>query len=243
MPSSIGLTTLSRRIVAGGRALRRDESVRVIAAVTADVIASGDSDAVFRNLSHGQIGADQLVVSRRRAPSLIAHTAEFVDLLHSSMHHAFAVPPAAWLDLRFKLDFYDDPDDPDSPWTYVLLGTESMVLRQRWQEVDGVEPYPLPDPDQPTDEAVDDVAERAAVWTRVLAPFTHSAPVTWLAPDPELLFDVVDSLRDPTGDEHRAADGLVTVSLIADALVQHHGIAADDVLEIMTTQPNATPTH
>lgn len=244
MPRSIALTTLSRRIVAGGTVSRRDEAVRIVAAIAAQVIESADREAVFRRLSHGRLGVEQLAVSRTRSPSLVAYTAEFVDLLHSSMHHTFAVPVEPWLDLRFELSFFDDPADAESPWTYVLLGTESPVLEERWQQIEGVEPFPIPDPDDVpgNDHAEPELSARADIWTRVTDPFATSEPISWQAPELALLFDIIDSLADPAGDRVQAEQGKITVSLVADELSRRHGMSHPEAYDLLTAEESKAAT-
>jgi hypothetical protein len=234
MPSSRGLTTLSRRIVANGKALRRDEAVRIVAGVAARVVESGSSDEVFRALSHGHLGDDDLVVSNGRLQNLVGRSAEFVDLLHASLHNTFTLPPDPWLDLRFEIRFFDDPEEPEAPWTYVLVGTESDAMEQRWRAVDGVESYPLPNPDAPAgDEDADAASRREAVWSRVMAPYANSSPLSWMAPDPQLLFDVVDSVAAADGDAARADEGKLTVTLVAAELARLMGTDATQARELL----------
>lgn len=236
MPSSIGLTTLSRRVVAAGRAIRRDEAARVVATVAAMVVESGGSDEVFRKLSHGRIGDADVVVSKEeRYENLVARSAEFVDLLHAAMHASFSVPPEPWLDLRFELQFFDDADDPDGPWTYVLLGTENKALENAWAGVEAVETYPIPAPDAQFRQAEPDetFAAREATWARVTAPFVRSSPVSWRAPDPELLFDIVDSLGHLDGDAARAEAGEITVTLVARELAPLLGRTLEEAVDVL----------
>lgn len=237
MPRSIGLTALSRHIAADVRAVRRDEAVRIVAAVAAKAIESGDRDGVFRKLSHGQLGDEQLLVSHGRAANLVAYSAEFVDLLHSSLHNSVTVPPEPWLDLRFELRFFDDPADAESPWTYVLLGTECAALEERWQGIDGVERFSIPDPDDMTRLDDDDgLAARAETWARITAPFANSGPISWRLPDPELLFDIFDSLADPDRDSVRAEEGEITVALVAAAVKRLLDISEREAEDLLTAK-------
>jgi hypothetical protein len=55
---------------------------------------------------------------------------------------------------------------------------------------------------------------------------SRSPSLTWQAPEPELLFDIAESLRDPAGDSARAASGRLTVPAVLAALAAQLG--ADD---------------
>jgi hypothetical protein len=236
MPSSIGLTTLSRLVVGAGRALRRDEAAKVVASVAALVLDAGRSDEVFRKLSHGQIGDDDLVVSKEdRYDTVVARSAEFVDLVHASMHAAFTLPAEAWLDLRFELQFFDDPEDPEGPWTYILLGSENNALESAWAGIESVERFPIPDPDALQQHEVEEgLAEREAVWTRVTAPYERTSPVSWKAPDPQFLFDIIDSLGHMDGDAARAEQGEITVTLVAEELAALLACTQEQAVEALS---------
>jgi hypothetical protein len=239
MPSSIGLTTLSRMVVVGGRTLRRDEAARVVAGVAALMIDAGNSDEVLRKLSHGQLGDDDLVVSKEeRYDNVVARSAEFVDLLHASMHGAFTLPAESWLDLRFELQFFDDPEAAEGDWTYVLLGTENKSLEAAWAGIDTVERYDIPEPDALQRSDVEEgLAQRERLWSRVTAPYVRSSPVSWKAPDPQLLFDIVDSLGHLDGDAARAEAGEITVTLVAEALAPLIGVSSGEAIEVLQRPP------
>jgi hypothetical protein len=232
IPSQVGLTTLSRVLTKHGKVIRRDEATRVVAAVVADFYTTGDPDEVIGRLSHGQLSAADLVVSAATGSDLIRQAAEFIDLLHAQMHHLSALPMPAHLDLRFCLQFYDDRDDPNGRWTYVLLGTNCDVLEQAWQRVNGVEQFAVTTSDDPGKARGTDPewAQRAATWERVTRPFRSSSPITWSAPEPELLFAVTESLREPAEDVTRADAGELTVTMIIDEVGrQLAGVAGVDL--------------
>jgi hypothetical protein len=217
LPASVGITALSRRLVVAGQLPRRDQAIHVIAGVMARVLESSDRDAVFRSLSNGQVGDSDLAVCNAGHRPLVARVAEFVDVLHSALHSPFALPPDAWLDLRFELRFVDDPGDSGNCWTYALLGTESEALQHAWQAIPGVELFAFDDGDDSERSGSadrDSSQEHGEIWARVLAPFATANPLCWTAPDPQLLFDILDSLDHPESDEAQAAKGRVTVPLV-----------------------------
>lgn len=221
--SNISLTALSRALIRDGRDLRRDESVLAVAIVAAELIVTPqDPDAVLRRLSHGQLSSADLTLSAGGGLSVISRAAEFIDVAHALMHRSGAVPMPARLDLRFSLQFFDDREDPSHAWTYVLVGTNSDRLEQAWLSAPGVEPYPVTTDDQPPlfPESDPGWAERGVVWDRVLAPFAHSAPIAWSASEPELFFDVTESLANPERDGVSAADGKLTVPLVVEQVRQ-----------------------
>lgn len=249
IPSQLGLTTLSRVLTKHGKITRRDEATRVVARVVADFVTTGNPGEVIGRLSHGQLSAADLVVSSATGSDLIRQAAEFIDLLHAQMHHLSALPMPAHLDLRFRLQFYDDRDDPNREWTYVLLGTNCDVLEQAWQRVVGVEQFAVPTSDEPGDARGTDPewAQRAATWERVTRPFRNSSPITWSAPEPELLFAVTESLREPAEDAMRAEAGELTVTMVIDEVARHladlpgidHDTLTKQLLAVQGREPTA----
>jgi hypothetical protein len=223
LPATVGLTALSRALISDGRSLRRDESVVAVAIVAAELfVGSQDPDAVLRRLSHGQLSGSDLTLSTASGRGLVSRAAEFVDLAHVLTHRPGALPMPTRLDLRFSLQFFDDPDDSGPAWTYVLVGTNSDRLEQAWLSVDGVEAYPVTVDDQPPlfPESDPEWAKRAIVWDRVLAPYAHAQPITWAASEPQLFFDVTESLAHPERDQANAADGRLTVPLVVEQVRQ-----------------------
>jgi hypothetical protein len=239
-PASFGLTSLSRQLVSYGRPIRRDAAVGAAARVLTQIISSPqDWPSVFPHLSFGQVTLETLKVSAGRRDGLLSYAGEYVDAVNAHLHRTSAVPVAPWLDLRFELQFFDDPADPHLRWTYALLGTESHALEAAWAAVDGVEAYPaasLADP--PTDPDVDPGwSDRRLVWDRLTAPFRRSLPLSWRAPDPSLLFDLAESMADPGRDDELAASGGVTQSLVMEALGELLGDSAPADLLAMVTRP------
>jgi hypothetical protein len=225
IPGDVRLTALSRTLASDLRTTFRDEAARAVASVIAELL-DADTDTVLRRLSHGQLGIDDLIISPVRASdAVLSHAAEFVELLHAHMHRPSALPMPTHLDLRCWLQFFDDPDGDSTGWTYVLLGTGSDRLEQAWQAVAGVEPFAVTAPDQRPDRPEADAGwvERAEVWDRVTAPLRGAAPLTWQAPEPELLFDIAESQRDAAGDSARAASGRLTVPAVLAALAAQLG--------------------
>jgi hypothetical protein len=217
LPGSVGITALCRHLVNTGRLPRRDQAIHVIAGIMARALESSDRDALFKSLSKGQVGDSDLAISNAGDRPLVARVAEFVDVLHSALGGPFALPPDPWLDLRFELRFVDDPEDKGNCWTYALLGTEGEGLQSVWQAIPGVEPFAFDDAHDserfPSTDR-DFSQEHEKIWARVLAPFATANPLCWTAPDPQLLFDILDSLGHPECDEAQAAEGRVTVPLV-----------------------------
>lgn len=243
-PSSISLTALVRRIITDGRAIRRDEAVQAVASVIVELLASPqDRDSVYRRLSHDQLSAGDLRVSAGIQPTLVCFAAEFIDVAHALLHRASTIPIPSHLDLRFSLSFYDDAADPD--WTYALLATDSDPLEQAWAGVDKVEPFSLASTIEAgrSNESDEHWVQGQAVWNRVLEPYRHSAPLAWTAPEPELLFEVMDSLRSPADAAALAAAGGITADLVVDAVRQKLGRdAPDDLARQLTTTVGSAST-
>ncbi|MCP3427089.1 hypothetical protein NBM05_13975 [Rothia sp. AR01] len=194
----------------------RQEGVRAVATVLAEVLRTGESrDEVFRRLSYGQVGEEDLLFSRAHSACMITRASEFVDVAHAEMRKPTAVPVHPAIDLRCRAQFVGDPDDPELTWTYVLLGTERPALEQHFMGIEGMEPYPIPEEDAPEDE---EAAERAALWRRALAPYRHIAPLSLSAPDPSLLFDASESILARIQDDELASRGKITSSeIVAEA--------------------------
>ena len=237
-PTSFGLTPLSRQLVSYGRPIRRDGAVEAVARVLTLIISSPQEwTRVFPRLSFGQVTIDDLQVSAGRRDGLVCYSAEYVDAVNAHLHRTSAVPVPPWLDLRFELQFFDDPRDVEQRWTYALLGTESHSLEAAWAAVDGVEAYPAATvADAPADPTRDPGwADRRLVWDRVTAPFRRSSPLAWRAPDPSLVFDVAESMANPGRDDELAASGSVTQSLVMEALGEMLGKSAPaDLLDLVT---------
>lgn len=237
-PASFGLTSLSRQLVSYGKPIRRDAAVDAVARVLTRIISSPqDWTEVFPRLSFGQVTIEHLQVSAGRRDGLLCYSAEYVDAVNAHLHRTSAVPVPPWLDLRFELQFFDDPADGDRRWTYALLGTESHSLEAAWAAVDGVEAYPAATvADPPADPTLDPRwADRRLVWDRLTAPFRRSSPLAWRAPDPSVLFDLAESMADPSRDDELAASGSVTQSLVVEALGEMLGESAPaDLLDLVT---------
>jgi hypothetical protein len=238
-PASFGLTSLSRQLVSYGKPIRRDAAVEAVARVLSRIISTPqDWTQVFPRLSFGQVTIESLKVSAGRHDGLLCYCAEYVDAVNAHLHGTSAVPVAPWLDLRFELQFFDDPADRDKRWTYALLGTESHALEAAWAAVDGVEAYPAASvADPPTEPQLDPGwADRRLVWDRLIFPFRRSSPLSWRAPDPSLLFDLAESMADPDRDDELAASGSVTQSLVMEALGEMLAESVPDNLLDMVTR-------
>lgn len=213
-PSTMLLPSISRALERFGWPVWREETVRALAEVTLELLDPATSrDDVFRRLSHNQIGEADLVISQSRHEGLLHRAAEFLDVGHALMHRPSATPLPSWLDLRCQAQFMDDPEDPDRAWTYALFGTEHDRLQRIFSQLRGTQEYPLPPEDSPPEGA--DPAEwreRAATWHRVLAPYARYSPLSIHTPEPQVMFDIVESLSDLSRDAQLAASGKVTVT-------------------------------
>ena len=238
LPSQIGLTSLSRALERFGWPVWRVEVVRAVASVVIEMMEpSADTEEVCRRLSNGQVGADDLVLSRARDSGVLLRSAEFLDVAHGLLHRPSAMPLPPTLDLRCRAQFMDDTGDPDRAWTYVLFGTEHDRLEQAFVHLRGCQAYPLATFDDPPPAGDEDADwhERATVWHRVLAPYRRSTPLQISAPEPQVLFDLFESLQQQDGDAELAAAGKVTVSAVIDELERRlGGDAPDDLRELLT---------
>ncbi len=179
------------------------------------------------------------MVSSKRGSGLLRQAAEFVDQLHAVTHRPSAIPIPPQLDLRFTIQFFDDRHDPDRTWTYVLVGTEQGRLEDSWREVRGVQPYPVANAaDPPADIDFDpEWSERCAVWERVLRPYRFETPLCWQASDPQLLFDIVESLSHPEREAELTEEGRPTATLVIEETRRLLGNAAMPELEALVTRP------
>lgn len=207
LAGAVNLPALSRALERGGWDLWRAEVTRALATVCLAALQEGE-DAAYARLSHGQISRVDLRFSAAVRGALVCRAAEFLDRGHALMAHRTTIPMPPELDLRCRAQFMDDLGDPDGTWTYVLFGTQHLRLVEAFEQVEGLERYPvdLPGVTTPSDP------ERAAVWERVLAPFGRSQPLAVSAPDPEVLFDVFESLTPGNEDVDLEAAGRVTVT-------------------------------
>lgn len=215
LPSTLSLTSVSRALERFGWPVWREEVVRALAMVASEVIGDAqDREEVFRRLSNGQVGDADLVVSASQDLGPLYRAAEFLDVGHGLMNRPSAVPLPARLDLRCRAQFMDDPGDPGRAWTFVLFGTEHDRLEQVFLQLRGAERYPVAVADETpsgyeTDEGWQD---RVAVWRRVLAPYRRSTPLQISTPDPQILFDLIESSRLGDQDAELTAQGKVTLS-------------------------------
>lgn len=241
LPSHVSLPALSRALERFGWPVWRVEVVRALASVVVEMMApSADPDEVCRRLSNGQVGADDLVISRTQSSGLLLQCAEFIDVAHGLLHLPSALPVPPTLDLRCRAQFMDDTADPDRAWTYVLFGTEHDRLEQVFLHLRGCEAYPLAvsDDPPPADQIDQDWLDRAAVWQRVLAPYRRSTPLQVSAPEPQVMFDLFESLQHRELDAELAAAGKVTVSAVVDELERRLADnVPDDLYELLTARP------
>ena len=169
LPSQIGLTSLSRALERFGWPVWRVEVVRAVASVVIEMMEpSADTEEVCRRLSNGQVGADDLVLSRARDSGVLLRSAEFLDVAHGLLHRPSAMPLPPTLDLRCRAQFMDDTGDPDRAWTYVLFGTEHDRLEQAFVHLRGCQAYPLATFDDPPPAGDEDADwhERTPNWPR-----------------------------------------------------------------------------
>lgn len=227
LSTGTSLTSVSRALERFGWPLWQVEIRRAVATVCIELLADDDRDTVFRKLSHGQVGDDDLVVSAANRRGLLHRAAEFLDVGHGIMHRPSALPLPPRLDLRCRAQFMDDRDDPERRYTYVLFGTEHERLEEVFLQLRGIEAYPLAssdDPGDPGDETGrDERAERAVVWDRVLAPYARFSPLSISAPEPQVTFDVAESLHWPDREAEFAAQGKTTVTQVVAEVARHLG--------------------
>ena len=117
------------------------------------------------------------------------------------------------------------------------FGTEHDRLEQAFVHLRGCQAYPLATFDDPPPAGDEDTDwhERATVWHRVLAPYRRSTPLQISAPEPQVLFDLFESLQHHDGDAELAAAGKVTVSAVIDELERRlGGDTPDDLRELLT---------
>ncbi|RKT79756.1 hypothetical protein DFJ68_3234 [Terracoccus luteus] len=228
LSTDTSLTSVSRALERFGWPLWQVEIRRAVAAVCVELLADDDRDTVFRKLSHGQVGDEDLVVSAANRRGLLHRAAEFLDVGHGIMHRPSALPLPPRLDLRCRAQFMDDRDDPVRRYTYVLFGTEHERLEEVFLQLRGIEAYPLASGDDPVDDddaagAGAELAERAAVWDRVLAPYARFSPLSISAPEPQVTFDVAESLHWPDREDEFAAQGKTTVTQVVAEVARRLG--------------------
>lgn len=219
MPAQFPLPALARKLEHLGWPLWRVEVIRALSAVTVELMNSPeDRDAVLRSISQGQMSESDLLVSNTYERGLLHRAAEFLDLAHGMMHTPSAVPLAPKYDLRCTAHFMDDPADPEHRWTYVLFGTEHRKLEERFGEVDGMEPYPVEMEDDPFASSEDDPAreERLETWDRVLRPYGRSTPLTIDAPEPQIMFDIIESIESRSDGALAFAEKITVTAAIND---------------------------
>lgn len=240
LPGSVSLTEFTRTLDQFMWPMWRVEAVLALASVTIDLLnAPTERDAVLRRLSHNQIGEADLVFSVSEDRGLLHRAAEFLDVGHARMHRPSAVPLPAKLDLRCRAQFMDDPEDPDRAWTYVLSGTQHHRLEQLFHQLPSIEPYPVATTDDPPPDPEADPAweARCAVWGRVLAPYGRSEPLSLAAPDPQIAFDIVDSLTEVGRDALLMTEGKVTVTAVLTVITRRLGDATPQDLRDRLVAP------
>ncbi|WP_156222237.1 hypothetical protein [Pseudactinotalea suaedae] len=217
----------------------RTEAVRTLAAV-ADTLLQGrdDQEAVLRRLSHGQLGLEDLVVSRAQGGGILLRAAEFLDVAHVFIHRASAVPLPSTLDLRCTARFMDDPGDRDSRWIYVLLSTERSSMEIMFGGLRDVESYPVPAPADVTDDP--EAAERAEIWARVLQRYKSFSPPSILAPDLHLTLDLIEALGAGDRDDGLSSYSRVTIAEVVAEVALRQGDKAPDDLRAQLVAPQTS---
>lgn len=238
LSTTVSLTSVSRALERFGWPIWRAEVIRAVASVAVELLATpNDRGQVYAKLSHNQITESDLVLSEMNDRGLIYRAAEFLDIGHGLMHRPSALPLPPRLDLRCRAQFVDDRDDPDRLWTYVLFGTEHERLEEVFLQLHGIASYPL----EASNEAADGTADedwdtRNAVWDRVLAPYSRSSPLSISAPEPQIAFDIAESLTFDR-DEEYAAQGKTTVTAIVAEVANTLGPDAPSDLRDLLTAP------
>ncbi|RMB60209.1 hypothetical protein [Tessaracoccus antarcticus] len=238
LPASQSLPSLSRALERFGWPLWRTEVLRAVSTVSAELLAShGDHGSVYRKWSHDQISESDLVLSHVSDGSIVYRAAEFLDIGHSLMHRMSALPLPVKLDLRCRAQLMDDPGDPERQWTYVLFGTEHQRLEDAFLQLRGIEVYALTVEDDILQDHESDPlwSARSVVWDRVLAPYTRSSPLSISAPEPQVTFDIGESLYYTHMDDEFQAQGKTTVTAVVKEVSRMLGDQAPgDLLEQLT---------
>lgn len=123
-----------------------------------------------------------------------------------------------------------------------MFGTEHARLERVFLQIRGMESYPLSIADNPPIDPDADPgwAERCVIWQRVLAPYSRSSPLSISAPEPQIMFDIAESLQHPQRDGQYAAEGKVTVTAVLDELTRLLGDSAPaDLREQLATPINS----
>ena len=244
LPTTISLTAVSRALERFGLPLWRAEVVRAVAAVSVELLATPNHrEQVYAKLSNNQITESDLVLSAVNERGLVHRAAEFLDVGHGLMYRTSALPLPPRLDLRCRAQFMDDPDDPDRPWTYVLFGTEHERLEEVFLQLRGIVPYPLESAHELLDRKPGDAESheewdvRNTTWDRVLAPYSRSSPLSLSAPEPQIAFDIAESLKYLDRDAEYAAEGKTTVTAIVKEVAHVLGPQASGDLRDRLTSP------
>lgn len=247
MARTVNLPSVSRALERFGWPIWRGEVVRAVAAVTAELLTSEDDvDTVLLRLSHGQVGESDLAFSSHHGGGLLMRAADFLDVAHGLLHLPTAMPLPPMLDLRSRADFMDDPADPQREWVYVLFGTEHASLEAAFAQLRGIEPYPVPSLEDYKDPQDCDPDERLRreVWNRVLDRYTRFRPLSISAPEPQIAFDLVESLADPGQDERLATEGKVTLTAVLEEVSRRLGEETPDALRQRILAPlDEQPVH
>lgn len=235
LPSEVKITAIARALERFGWPIWQVETVRAVASVALELLGSADErESVYQRLSHGQITEADLVISEAQGHGLVMRAAEFLSVGHALMRRASGVPLPPHLDLRARAQFMDDQGDPYRKWTYVLFGTERKPLEDMFVRLHGMEAFPrdtpdeLGDSDDPPAGGVDDLERemRSAVWDRVLAPYARFSPLSISAPEPQVAFDIAESLRQSDRDTEFHVQGKTTVTAVVAEVTRQLGDTA-----------------
>ena len=240
LSSDVSLTSISRALERFGWPMWQVEIQRAVSSVCLELLAHPDDrDVVYQKLSHGQVRESDLVMSEANHWGLLHRAAEFVDVGHALMHRPSALPLPPRLDMRCRAQFMDDPDDAERHFTYVLFGTEHEGLEEMFLQLRGIEAYPLTAADaQPEDPEADaEWADRADVWDRVLAPYARFSPLSISAPEPQITFDIVESLRYPERQVDHVAQGKTTAHAVVGEVARQLGDADETEVLARLTAP------
>lgn len=240
LPATVSLPSLSRALERFGWPLWRVEVVRAVATVCVDLLAHPtERDAVFRKWSHDQVSEADMTLSHVNNGGLLYRAAEFIDAGHSLMHGMSALPLPFRIDLRCRAQLMDDRYDPERRWTYVLFGTEHARLEDAFLALRGIEEFPLTLPGEIMVDHEPDPgwSDRAVVWDRVLEPYSRSNPLAISAPEPQVLFDIADSLYHPDRDQENEMLGKTTVTAVVAEVSRRLGEGAPQDLRALLVAP------
>lgn len=228
VPADMSLSLMSWALESHAWPTWRDEAVRTLALVADELARSPqDHEQVLRRLSNGQVGEDDLVLSRAKHGCARLRAGEFLDVAHAVTQLPSGVPLPPTIDLRCTARFMVDPAD-DSRWAYVLLATERSSMEAMFLALPDVEAYPVPTTAE-YDSGDPEVLERAEIWARVTLRYSTFSPPSIHAPELTLALDLLESIL-AGQDPEPGGSGKITASELEQAVRARYGAEVPDDL-------------